>query len=243
MAYDIQELITQKTKEFSDLIKASLTKEEMVSAFKTMIDYLKRMETRLNLEMGMLDNKYTKVVKDIESNYGNDISSIKEKAMNYCISEVKTMMSEHRSRMTEAENKIASVMDGINGKDGLPGKDGSPDTPQEIVNKVRTLPEESGWKIEDIYQLREELDELRKLKVKNLGGGGLRPNPTGVETPSGDVNGVNKAYTVTFVPQYITLQGQAIYPDNGYTLSSSSGVLTITLDDAPLTNNILRSHY
>ena len=122
------------------------------------------------------------------------------------------------------------------------GKDGVEITPEQIRNKLETLQGEEKLHIEDIWQLQDELDELRKLKT-NLGGGGLRPAPTGVETPAGAVNSVNKAYTVNYVPQYITLQGQAIYADNGYVLSSVAGVLTITLDDAPITLNIIRSHY
>lgn len=61
----------------------------------------------------------------------------------------------------------------------------------------------------------------------------------GVEIPVGDVNGVNVTYTVSNTPKFLTVDGQAIYENYGYTLST----LTITMENAPLTGQILRSHY
>ncbi len=61
----------------------------------------------------------------------------------------------------------------------------------------------------------------------------------GVETPVGNVGGGNKTFTVSNVPLWVTVDGQAIYENNGYTLS----VLTITMDNAPLSGQILRSHF
>jgi len=60
-----------------------------------------------------------------------------------------------------------------------------------------------------------------------------------VETPLGDVNNVNTVFTVSNIPKFITLNGQIVYEDNGYTRSG----LTITIDSAPFTGNVLRSHY
>ena len=114
------------------------------------------------------------------------------------------------------------------------------DSPEEIKNKLQTLKGRKKLKISAISNLRKELDELKK---SGGGIGGLRPSPTGVETPTGTINGTNKAFTVTFTPQWITLNGQNIYADNGYVLTSVSSILTITLDDAPLTGGVLRSHY
>jgi len=61
----------------------------------------------------------------------------------------------------------------------------------------------------------------------------------GVETPTGTINGVNKTFTVTTTPLFITYNGQTMYENSGYTLSS----LTITMTDAPETGSVLRSHY
>jgi hypothetical protein len=73
--------------------------------------------------------------------------------------------------------------------------------------------------------------------------GGLRPAGTGIETPSGTLDGSNKTFNVTWIPEYITLNGQNIYKDAGYTLGSSGNQLQITLDFAPGASDVLRSHY
>jgi hypothetical protein len=59
----------------------------------------------------------------------------------------------------------------------------------------------------------------------------------GVETPTGAVNGINTTFTVLNTPQFITLDGQTLYENNGYTLVA----LTITTDNPP--SYIIRSHY
>lgn len=61
----------------------------------------------------------------------------------------------------------------------------------------------------------------------------------GVETLTGEVNGINKIFTVAHIPVYLTVSGQIMYENNGYTLAA----LTITMDDAPDTGAILRNHY
>jgi hypothetical protein len=58
-----------------------------------------------------------------------------------------------------------------------------------------------------------------------------------LETPTGSVNGTNRTFTVLNTPKFITLDGQTLYQNYGYTLSG----LTITTDIAPTT--IIRSHY
>lgn len=62
--------------------------------------------------------------------------------------------------------------DGKNGRDGRDGKDGSPDTADDIRNKLELLPEGEKLNIDAIEHLREELDDLRRKRATMTGGGG-----------------------------------------------------------------------
>jgi hypothetical protein len=61
----------------------------------------------------------------------------------------------------------------------------------------------------------------------------------GVETPTGAMNSANKDFTVLNTPKFVTWQGQTLYEGAGYSLAG----LTITLDTAPDSGDVLRSHY
>jgi hypothetical protein len=58
-----------------------------------------------------------------------------------------------------------------------------------------------------------------------------------LEMPQGEVNNVNKVFTVLNTPKWILVNGQTLYENFGYTLSG----LTITLDNTPLTGDVIIS--
>ena len=166
-----------------------------------------------------------------------------------------------QAKIAELDNKLANIRDGIDGKDAdeesIIGNVLSQIKLPEIPSIIEDLPK-MGEPIRDALELLKEDERLDVSAIKGIkklikeltpdgklggGTGGLRPSPSGVETPAGTLNGTNKAFTVTFTPQFITLNGQALYSGNGYTLTSASGVLTVTLDAAPASGELLRSHY
>jgi len=61
----------------------------------------------------------------------------------------------------------------------------------------------------------------------------------GVESLTGAINDINTIFTVSNTSLYITIQGQVLYENIGYTRAG----LTLTLTDAPVTGNVARSHY
>src|SRR3990167_7294068 len=83
----------------------------------------------------------------------------------------------------------------ISGPPGVPGKDGSPDTGEQIVNKVNDLPIEPELQIEKehIKGLKEEFEEIRRLP---RGGGGGGKTKILIKDLSSDLNGVLKTFTI-----------------------------------------------
>lgn len=125
----------------------------------------------------------------------------------------------HKEMMVEMEKKLPQF--GIAFRDGL-----------ELLQGNERL------KIEAIDNLREELDELKKLRTQKLGGGGT--SAIGVanalnfalkkETPSGAINSSNTTYTVTKPINAVisfAINGQTI-TDDEYTIAGR----TITMDTA-----------
>jgi len=249
---------TQKLEKKLRAIDELVVKDDFKKFLKFIIDFtvaLKKANADALQSAKIIFDSY---LVRIKSETKTDLTEIKEMALSFLQKEMRSLMAEHKSRLTEIDNKMASVRDGLDADETRVAENASKMAITAILDRVVAkddLPKEISklsnlivntisdvLEIEDIKNLRKELDELKKLKG-SFGGGGLRPAPTGVETPTGAINGANKAYVVVQVPQYITLQGQVMYADNGYTLTSTAGILTITLDDAPITNNILRSHY
>lgn len=70
-------------------------------------------------------------------------------------------------------------------------------------------------------------------------GSGSGGSTTAVETPSGTINGSNAAFTVAYVPLWITINGLTYYENYGFT--RSNGDLTIDSSLIPATNSVLRS--
>lgn len=130
----------------------------------------------------------------------------------------------------------------IKGKDyfdGQKGEDGSPDSPDQIADKINTLEEKIEQKT--IKGLLKEFETL-KIMVQNVsrkssGGGGGMGNII-AEAPSGTINGVNTVFTLTNFPKTNALllfwNGQLQRLTSEYTLSGK----TITFLTAPTAGEV-----
>lgn len=156
---------------------------------------------------------------------------------------------------------------GISGKDGKDGKhglDGSPDTPEQIVKKLKTLKEKNKLPASAIYGLKKFIEEVvsdsGSMNQIGYAGGGdiiaagsnitITTDENGrkqisalgggnIETPAGTVNGVNTTYTVTNEPIYIVVDRVLKFENIDYTYSA--GTIEIT-DGAPPVQ-LIRSFY
>jgi hypothetical protein len=135
------------------------------------------------------------------------------------------------------------------GKDGQKGEIGSPDTPDQIRDKLESLQDEERLSISAIHKLEDRLDELERRPAGGKGGGGFSKIAMDFhiqddETPSGTVNSSNTVFTLANVPNPSTslkcyVNGQRMRITTDYTLSSG----TITFITAPPTGSILLVDY
>lgn len=156
--------------------------------------------------------------------------------------------------------------DGLDGKDGKDGNDGSPDTAEEIRNKLETLKDEDRLDAKAIKNLPESI-------VKYAGrGGGVREVIAGTnitvdnsnlgypvisstggsggtvdayaEVPTGTVNSVNTVFTLAQAPAntdgvIVLLNGITQYNGTDYNVSGA----TITFVEAPTTGSTIFAYY
>lgn len=128
-------------------------------------------------------------------------------------------------------------MNGLDGKDGLngeDGKDGSPDTGEQIIDKINEA--EGLIKRERV----EGLDELEKdlnIKISSIPrGGGGRPNNATKMYPL-TANGVTKIFSVPKSVSSVVFCSDnlpsPLMENNGFTINATRTQITLTSENAP----------
>lgn len=228
-----------KVNKLLKLAESLMSKEEAQKFFAVLVDFIKKAKQDLDdkndqtsKELNAFVDKLTKQLEDISKDTILGTQTKIDKALK----EQEIGMNFIRDKIRKIKNGIDG-MNGTDGKDGKDGKDGSPDTGIDIVDKVVTLPVEERWHIEDIYKLREELDELRQLRSKSLGGGGF--NTTAFqqkfvddETPTN--SGDNLNFTINLTPSpasslKVYRNGQRLKITEDYTFSGKTITLLTSL--------------
>jgi hypothetical protein len=231
-----------KSEQFKELLKlttSSLTREEFLNSFKTVLDFVKK-------AVQDLTQKYQQVISRTEVEISSKLSSLEEK--------VDTKLS-----------KVKNGLDGQNGERGSDGKDGQDSDPQIVAEIASKMTQEAlkpliptieaieadiprlGAPIRDslellqgnerleisaIKDLQDKLDELKKEfgKTRFVGGGtsdiGVQASLARLiktETPVGNIDGVNKTYTVNLPINAVLsfgINGMVIH-DSEYTISGN----------------------
>lgn len=172
------------------------------------------------------------------------------------------------ARITDTELRtliiplIPKPLNGIDGKDAdeeiivskvlrkiPPPEEVILDGPDEIRNKLELLQGKERLALEAIKGLKKELEEIRIIRSRKLGGGGfskihMESKFVDDETPTGNVNSTNKDFVLEYLPNptaslKVYVNGQKMTTTEDYTLSSK----TITLTTAPPTGSIVRCDY
>ena len=218
-----------------------LSKEDFVTHFEQVVSFVKQMMDRNEQTQQMLEQTYSALLNKTSGDNEIALNDLKKQTDDLFVGERVSKMEEKISASVRKEmdaqiskigQKMATVRDGAPGPRGPQGPGGSPDTARMIRDKLESLEEGEKLPIDAIEGLKEKLEE------RNLGGTGGGTSTMGVkyamgrlvtsETPTGDVDGVNTAYTLTQPPQAILsfyINGQFIHPAE-YTLAG--GTITFT---------------
>ena len=223
-----------------------LTKDDFVKYFEEVVDFIKRIETKNHSEFEMMKSHFASLAEKLKSdNSGNN-----EKMMGYCKKEMAEMYKEHEKMMEMMDEKMMMMRDGQDGKDAdeemimekvlarikLP--EPILETTEMLRDRLEGLKGNERLDMNAISGLKEALAETRPRV--GLFGGTPRPRMV-TETPSGTINGVNAAFTITATPMIgymLFLNGQLQREGSSYEYTIANK--TITYNTAPLVGS---EHY
>ena len=215
--------INKKIKEFSEkvwAINSLVSKDDFVKAFETLLKVVVKVEEnqvkRINDKLGGAQEAIEKMSVEQKASFLSKMEEISDMVRDHK-EKMERMKKGHAEEMASFEERMGKKMFDMEANIPLMSqimeecmklmpKPLEPDTADDIRNKLEVLPDGEKLKIEAIEDLRKELEELRKMRVRGmLSGGGTSAigvaaaigNSIKKETPSGAINGSNTTYTVS----------------------------------------------
>ena len=159
----------QKLKEKLNAIDNAVTIEELKKAIEAMMQFSVKLQTKTETELVAIKTAVDGAISRIQELSKTEADEAKQEIMDSCDSMMNEMRLTHEAMMAEATTKIDSLVQpkdgesGEDGKDGKDGKDGSPDTSEQVRDKLESIEgEDNKLEINAIGHLEEELKKLRK---------------------------------------------------------------------------------
>ena len=253
-----------KLKALLEITTNGLTKTEFLESFKKILERLSELEQKLiekidfktqaeKDKMEELRREFEQVIEEAKAESDNSLSGFKRKTVELVNSlfakskvnqKLSSVLTDVDMRLRAIDDKMAQIRDGYDGRDG---KDGQDADETKIVEEVMKKIDLSSFD-EMMDELRKEIEELKARPVRMGGGGtnymGIKQHFIDDETPSGTVNGANKAFTIANTPNpsgslKVYVNGQRMRLTEDYTFSGK----TITFGTAPPTGSILLVDY
>ena len=259
-----------KAEQFKELLKLttdSLTKAEFASAFKSLMELVKKIEqaliqkidTKLSqalVSLQELNQTYRETIAQIKEDNQSTLSNLKRWVLEkvgevFIKSEINKSLTDRLGRVDqklaefdayeppdaatitlEATNRALEAVKSL-----IPI---IPNTKEEISNAgdiiataLEKLPEETKLKIDAVKNLRQELDELKKMKgTIHLGGSSLGGHIVKAEDITSQLNGVLKTFTLPAFWRVISIHSSSFpfsfRPTTDYTTDAAANSITFT---------------
>src|SRR3990167_10901287 len=114
---DTEKNIKFLTKLRSALEDDAITRSEFVKAFEAVVKIVKDIKDTNSKEMTAIHQTITALSNKMQSDVSNEMSSAEKKSMDYCMKEMQKMYEEHEKKMSQMDEKMAMVQDGLDGRD------------------------------------------------------------------------------------------------------------------------------
>lgn len=232
--------------------------------FKQILEFIKKMKVENKEEMTAILTVIKKMTAEMtakmEQGNTDDMEKKKKEMMAYCMKNMRTLMAEHKSRLTEIDNKMAQIRDGrdgripIKGVDYFDGKDIDENAiieklrlnPEDIRNKLEKLENNERLDIKAIRGLTERLEEIEERKIGG-GGGGLNYGALTIHQINEEVpvnSGDDLSFTINHTPNptaslKVYRNGQRLHIVDDFTFSGK----TITLLTALVAGEVFFCDY
>lgn len=231
----------------------ALTRKEFVDNFRKILKFIEMLKSKNKEDF----EGFRKTAQDLNNKLKGDnevgVSELKQGFIKL----INKALKEQEAGMNFIRDKVRSIKSGIDGKSGkdgkdgisgIDGKDGNIITPVEIADKLEELEGDDRLDVKAIKNLEYRLEELEGRPMGGTGAGvgklALQAHFIDDETPSGAINGTNKAFVLANTPVppasvKVFADGQRLNLTEDYTFLTR----TITFVDAPLANTIIKVDY
>jgi len=260
---DVSEKKLNKLKEFVELLKESLTREEFLEAFKSVLEQIEKLERDLISKIDQktssaistleeLQQLHKEVIKKIQKENASSFSNMKRWAME----QVSTLFVKYqiKEKIAELDKKMSEIHDGKDADSAqivqdviaqikLPEHKETIFEPEEIRDKLELLTGKERLEIKAIKDLQELLDELKK-RPTHFGGGGYSKIAADMhDVPNEVVSGSGTTFTLAHIPSPATSlklygRGQRLLLTTKYSVSGK----VITTVDTWATGDILADY-
>lgn len=243
----------QEDKKFStkflEHLDQTVTKEEFTKNVEELLKFLVAMQKRNDTEIQNLQETYAQVIDLLKGEHGTDLEEVKQ----LCTETMRKMMSEHQAKMQAMDEKMAEVINGVDGTDAdeervmemvlakiPPVKELEPETPEGIRDKLETLVDEERLDVSAIKGLLERLEKIEKMKSNSgqSGGTGNPRNTIQAYDLSASLDGVTATFSLpafSKVWQVALSSNPVLRPTVDYTINGSLFTVTFTSEIDPAT--------
>lgn len=138
---DAHERNLKKLEELVKIVDEGLTKEDFVKSFEGVINFIKKIEAKNDVELQLLKETITKLGEKLESDASGGLERLKKEAQDTLSTQIARLNASYEAKMGLVDARVAELKDGesITGPAGKDGKDGSPDKPEEVRDKLEEL--------------------------------------------------------------------------------------------------------
>jgi len=129
----------KKLEELVNIVDGGLTKEDFVTSFQGVVNFIKKIDKKIDTELGILKETLTKLGEKVREDASKNFLSLKKQLLDLIRSKLAEIYANHEERMRKMEKHAFSLKPGKDGAPGERGKDGSPDTPEMVRDKLEEL--------------------------------------------------------------------------------------------------------
>ena len=235
-----------KLKKFKSIIKLideSVSREEIESNIKKILDFLLKLKEKNQGEFKNLNQKFGEQSEKMKGDNAVSISELKAEFTKI----INKALKDQSDSLNFMRDKARNLKNGKDGKQGPigpvgpQGSAGSPDTPVMVADKLELLEDDNRLKIEAIMNLEKRLKDLEDRPVGG-GGGGKKITYIKRINLSSQCNGILKTFilpkNVIAVIGVFGTQFPITFDEADFTLSGHSLTLTGEVS-APKTDQTL----
>lgn len=225
---------------FAAMDEDSLTREEFVKHFETVVKLVENLKKTNEKEFELIHENFKLMSEKIKDDANSGVSSNKKEMMDYCYAEMEKMYKEHEKMMATMDKKMDKIptVEEIKSQIKIPTveeieKD-LPKLGKEMRDSLELLQGDERLDISAIKGLEKIENEIKRIDNKSTGGGFRASHSTKFYSLTAD--GSTKIFSVPKSATSIVLTSDTpfiLFENNGFTINKTRTQITLTTDIAP----------